>query len=74
MYDKITVPSDGQKITWNQDDIQVPDTPIIPFVEGDGIGTDISPAMIKVVDAAVERAYGGAKKISWMEVYAGEKP
>jgi isocitrate dehydrogenase len=73
MYDKITVPSDGQKITWNQDDIQVPDTPIIPFVEGDGIGTDISPAMIKVVDAAVERAYGGAKKISWMEVYAGEK-
>jgi len=51
----------------------VPDQPIIPFIEGDGIGVDISPVMIKVVDAAVEKAYGGKRKISWMEVYAGEK-
>jgi isocitrate dehydrogenase len=51
----------------------VPDNPIIPFIEGDGIGVDITPVMIKVIDAAVAKAYGGKKKIHWMEVYAGEK-
>jgi isocitrate dehydrogenase len=73
-YQKIQVPASGDKITVNTDmSLNVPDNPIIPFIEGDGIGADISPVMIKVVDAAVEKAYGGARKISWMEVYAGEK-
>ncbi len=66
----IKVPQGGQKIVPGQ---AVPDNPIIPFIEGDGIGIDITPVMIKVVDAAVAKAYGGAKKIFWMEVYAGEK-
>ena len=71
---KVTIPADGQKITMNADgSINVPAKPIITYIEGDGIGSDITPAMIRVVDAAVEKAYGGAKKISWMEVYAGEK-
>lgn len=71
---KIQVPAVGDKITVNADhSLNVPDNPIIPFIEGDGIGVDISPVMIKVVDAAVEKAYGGKRKISWMEVYAGEK-
>ncbi len=73
MYEKITVPSDGKKIELQNDNLIVPDNPIIPFVEGDGIGTDISPAMKRVVNAAVEKAFGGSKKIAWMEVYAGEK-
>ncbi|WP_341523448.1 NADP-dependent isocitrate dehydrogenase [Pseudomonas sp. G.S.17] len=73
-YQKIQVPAVGEKITVNADhSLNVPDKPIIPFIEGDGIGVDISPVMIKVVDAAVEKAYGGQRKISWMEVYAGEK-
>jgi len=73
-YKKIQVPAVGDKITVNADhSLNVPDNPIIPFIEGDGIGVDISPVMIKVVDAAVEKAYGGKRKISWMEVYAGEK-
>ncbi|WP_434674028.1 NADP-dependent isocitrate dehydrogenase [Pseudomonas sp. R1-15] len=73
-YQKIQVPAVGDKITVNADhSLNVPDNPIIPFIEGDGIGVDISPVMIKVVDAAVEKAYGGKRKISWMEVYAGEK-
>ena len=66
----IKVPADGQKIVAGQ---PVPNNPIIPFIEGDGIGVDISPVMMKVIDAAVEKAYGGEKKIYWMEVYAGEK-
>ena len=71
---KVTIPADGQKITLNADgSINVPAKPIITYIEGDGIGSDITPAMIRVVDAAVEKAYGGEKKISWMEVYAGEK-
>lgn len=71
---KVTIPADGQKITMNADgSINVPAKPIITYIEGDGIGSDITPAMIRVVDAAVEKAYGSAKKISWMEVYAGEK-
>ncbi len=73
MYKHIQVPA-GEQITVNADfSINVPDHPIIPFIEGDGIGFDITPVMIKVVDAAVEKAYGGKKKISWMEVFAGEK-
>ncbi len=67
---KIKVPAGGQKIVPGQ---AVPDQPIIPFIEGDGIGVDITPVMIKVIDAAVQKAYGGKKKIHWMEVYAGEK-
>lgn len=74
MYQHITVPADGQKITVNADfSLNVPDNPIIPYIEGDGTGLDISPVMIKVVDAAVAKAYAGTRKISWMEVYAGEK-
>jgi isocitrate dehydrogenase len=70
---KITVPA-GEKITVNADNsLNVPNNPIIPFIEGDGIGVDITPPMQKVVDAAVSKAYGGAKKIAWMEVFAGEK-
>ena len=73
-YQKIVVPSAGEKITVNADhSLTVPDQPIIPYIEGDGIGVDVSPVMIKVTDAAVEKAYGGQRKISWMEVYAGEK-
>ena len=73
MYKHIQVPA-GEQITVNADfSINVPDNPIIPYIEGDGTGFDITPVMIKVVDAAVEKAYGGKKKISWMEVFAGEK-
>ena len=73
-YQKIQVPANGDKITVNADmSLNVPNNPIIPFIEGDGIGVDISPVMIKVVDAAVQKAYGGERKIAWMEVYAGEK-
>ncbi|MBE7377051.1 NADP-dependent isocitrate dehydrogenase [Pseudomonas lopnurensis] len=73
-YQKIQVPASGDKITVNADNtLNVPDNPIIPYIEGDGIGVDISPVMIKVVDAAVQKAYGGARKIAWMEVFAGEK-
>jgi len=73
-YQHIKVPAEGQKITVNADDsLNVPDNPIIPYIEGDGIGVDITPVMQKVVDAAVEKAYGGKRKINWMEVYAGEK-
>ncbi|ANF27491.1 MAG: NADP-dependent isocitrate dehydrogenase [Pseudomonadales bacterium] len=73
-YQKIQVPASGDKITVNTDNtLNVPNNPIIPYIEGDGIGVDISPVMIKVVDAAVEKAYGGERKIAWMEIYAGEK-
>ncbi len=74
MYQHIQVPAAGEKITVNQDfSLNVPDRPIIPFIEGDGTGVDITPVMRKVVDAAVAKAYGGKKQIAWMEVYAGEK-
>jgi isocitrate dehydrogenase len=74
MYQHIKVPSQGQKITVNADmSLNVPDEPIIPYIEGDGTGFDITPVMIKVVDAAVAKAYGGQRRIHWMEVYAGEK-
>ena len=73
-YQHIQVPTSGEKITVNQDgSLNVPNNPIIPFIEGDGIGVDITPPMIDVVNAAVEKAYGGAKSISWMEVFCGEK-
>jgi isocitrate dehydrogenase len=73
-FQHIKIPESGEKISVNEDfTLNVPDNPIIPFIEGDGIGYDISPVMLKVIDAAVEKAYGGAKKISWMEVYCGEK-
>ncbi|MBU2712248.1 NADP-dependent isocitrate dehydrogenase [Zooshikella harenae] len=73
-YQHINVPAHGEKITVNADlSLNVPNNPIIPYIEGDGIGVDVSPAMITVVDSAVKKAYGGSKKISWMEVYSGEK-
>ena len=73
-YEKIRVPEQGQPITVNADrTLNVPDHPIIPFVEGDGIGIDITPVMQKVVEAAVRKAYGDRRRIAWMEVYAGEK-
>ena len=74
MYQHIKIPADGKKITVNADfSLTVPDNPIIPYIEGDGTGVDISPVMIKVIDAAVAKAYGGKRKINWMEIYAGEK-
>jgi len=74
MYQHIKTPAEGEKIRVNADfSLTVPDHPIIPFIEGDGIGVDITPVMKKVVDAAVSAAYGGKRKISWMEIYAGEK-
>ncbi|MDT8386824.1 MAG: NADP-dependent isocitrate dehydrogenase [Thiogranum sp.] len=74
VYQKIAVPEQGEKITVNADlSLNVPDQPIIPFIEGDGIGVDITPVMRDVVDAAVEKAFAGKRKIVWMEIYAGEK-
>ncbi len=74
MYQHIQVPAAGQKITVNADfSLNVPDEPIIPYIEGDGTGLDITKVMIKVMDAAVAKAYGGKRRIHWMEVYAGEK-
>jgi isocitrate dehydrogenase len=74
MYQHIQVPARGEKITVNADmSLDVPDRPVIPYIEGDGIGVDITPVMLRVVDAAVDRAYAGRRKIQWMEMYAGEK-
>ncbi|MDV6343628.1 MULTISPECIES: NADP-dependent isocitrate dehydrogenase [unclassified Nitrosomonas] len=74
MFQHIKVPPNGEKILVNKDlSLIVPDYPIIPFIEGDGIGIDITPVMIKVVDAAVNKVYGDRRKIFWMEIYAGEK-
>lgn len=73
-YSKINVPSRGAKITVNPDNsLTVPDNPIIPYIEGDGIGVDVSPVMLSVVNAAVAKAYGDKKQIAWMEVFCGEK-
>ncbi|MGA7178076.1 MAG: NADP-dependent isocitrate dehydrogenase [Thiobacillaceae bacterium] len=73
-YQHIQIPANGQKIAVNSDNtLNVPDTPVIPFIEGDGTGVDITPVMRKVVDAAVAKAYRGRRQIAWMEVYAGEK-
>ena len=69
-YQKIVVPADGDKITVNADlSLNVPNYPIVAYIEGDGIGVDITPVMLKVVDAAVAKAYGTKRAISWMEVY-----
>ena len=74
-YQHIKVPTEGEKISVNADlSLNVPDRPIIPFIEGDGIGIDITPVMINVVDAAVEKAYAGNKKISWMEIIGALDP
>ncbi|PTR16925.1 MULTISPECIES: NADP-dependent isocitrate dehydrogenase [unclassified Nitrosospira] len=74
MFQHISTPSNGTKIRVNADfTLSVPDSPVVPYIEGDGIGVDITPVMIRVVDAAVSRAYRGKRKISWMEIYAGEK-
>jgi isocitrate dehydrogenase len=73
-YQHIKIPPGGEKIRVNKDfSLAVPDQPIIPYIEGDGTGVDITPVMLKVVDAAVKKAYGGKRKIVWMEMYAGEK-
>ncbi|HFD81393.1 MAG TPA: NADP-dependent isocitrate dehydrogenase [Gammaproteobacteria bacterium] len=73
-YQKIVVPDQGEKITVNDDaSLNVPDEPIIPFIEGDGTGVDITPVMRRVVDAAVERAFDGKRRVVWMEIFAGEK-
>jgi isocitrate dehydrogenase len=73
-YQHIKVPAGGEKIRVNKDfSLSVPDNPIIPYIEGDGTGVDITPVMLKVVDAAVQKAYGGKRRIVWMEMFAGEK-
>ncbi|MBW4592560.1 MAG: NADP-dependent isocitrate dehydrogenase [Brasilonema angustatum HA4187-MV1] len=73
MYDKITPPTTGAKITFKNGEPIVPDNPIIPFIQGDGTGIDIWPATVKVLDAAVETAYKGKRKISWFKIYAGDE-
>ena len=70
---KIKIPAQGEKISFQNGKLNIPDNPIIPFIEGDGIGVDITPVMKEVVDAAVDKAYGGKRKISWMEIFCGEK-
>ena len=73
-YDKLKAPSAGEKIVINEDkSLSVPNNPIIPFIEGDGIGPDIWKASQAVFDAAVEKSFGSEKKVEWFEVYAGEK-
>lgn len=74
MESKVVVPVEGKKITLQNGKLNVPENPIIPFIEGDGIGVDVTPAMLKVVDAAVEKAYKGERKISWMEIYTEKNP
>ncbi len=72
-YKNIKIPADGAKITMKDGELVIPDNPILPFIEGDGTGRDIWKASVAVFDAAVEKAYGGKRKVHWMEVYAGEK-
>src|SRR5687767_6132389 len=72
-FKDVTVPADGQAITFSAGRLQVPERPIVPFIEGDGTGPDIWRASVRVFDAAVQRAYGGRRRIAWMEVFAGEK-
>lgn len=72
-YDKIVVPQDGQKITIQGNKLNVPDHPILAFIEGDGIGPDITRASLRIWDAAIQAAYGDQRKVAWMEIYAGEK-
>ena len=70
---KIKVPTKGEQITYKNNKLVVPDNPIIPYIEGDGIGVDITPVMLDVINAAVAKAYEGKREISWMEIYCGEK-
>ena len=72
-YTKITVPSEGERITTREGKLSVPDNPVLLWIEGDGIGADIMTASRRIWDAAVQKVYGGQRKISWMEIYAGEK-
>ncbi|MCX7820633.1 MAG: isocitrate/isopropylmalate family dehydrogenase [Brevinematales bacterium] len=72
-FEKIIVPLEGEKISVENGRLKIPDNPIVPFIEGDGTGPDIWRATKIVVDAAIEKSYKGKKKISWMEIYAGEK-
>ena len=72
-FKDVTPPTDGQTITLSGGALQVPDRPIIPFIEGDGTGPDIWRASVRVFDAAVKKVFGGKKEVAWMEVYAGEK-
>ena len=73
-YQHIEIPESGEKVTFNTDfTLNLPNHPVIPYIVGDGIGVDITPVMISVIDAAIKKAYGGQRKISWMEVYCGEK-
>ncbi|MCH8286496.1 hypothetical protein IIB79_08230 [candidate division KSB1 bacterium] len=72
-FDKIEHPENGDTITVDNNKLNIPDNPIIPFIEGDGIGPDLWFATKMVLDAAVEKAYGGAKKIEWLEIFAGDK-
>ena len=72
-YEKIKIPESGEKISYIDGKLVVPNNPVIPYIEGDGIGYDITPAMIKAVDSAVKTAYLGERKIEWMEVFCGEK-
>ena len=72
-YKKITVPANGKAITIKDNVLNVPNKPIIAYIEGDGVGVDISPVMLDVVDAVVKKAYKGEREIQWMEIYAGEK-
>ena len=74
MATTITPPVGGETITIAQGKLKVPDNPIIPYIEGDGIGADIWRATVRVLDAAVNNAYGDKRRIHWMEVYAGETP
>ena len=73
MYDKLTPPSEGSKISFENGKPIVPDNPIIPFIRGDGTGVDIWPATEAVIDAAVKAAYGEKRKINWFKVYAGDE-
>ncbi|MBT8104732.1 MAG: NADP-dependent isocitrate dehydrogenase, partial [Woeseiaceae bacterium] len=73
-YDHINVPPDGEAITANADfTLNVPDFPVIPYIEGDGIGIDVTPVMLNIVEAAVETAYNDDRQIRWMPVYAGQR-
>ena len=72
-FGKISAPADGQEISWTEGKLEIPDRPVIPFIEGDGIGPDVWAATREVLDAAVEKSFGGARSIAWLEVFAGEK-
>ena len=72
-YDKVVIPSDGARITVRAGKLVVPDNPILLFIEGDGIGPDITRASMRIWDAAVQKVYGGQRKVAWAEIYAGEK-